>query len=275
MKYISKCRDVIFCVLCRDARFCVLVVARFCVLVVASISFNIFAKPIATDVNKVATDVNKVLASIDRTAKDKARDASRKPAATLDFFGITPDMKVLELIPGKGWYTNILLNYLDKGNLTVAVGTKRIAEVVAKNNWNVKILDTKSTFDSSKGRGNTTIDKLVLPKNKFNAALTFRNYHNFDKHTRDSINKAVFKSLKRKGIYAVVGHTARHNAPKTDETWRRTDPVLVIKEVQAAGFILADYSNIHYRPTDNLQFDSTHKSINRDSDRFTLKFIKP
>ena len=40
-----------------------------------------------------------------RTDKDKKRDRNRKPAQTLEFFGIKEDMKVSEIIPGGGWYT--------------------------------------------------------------------------------------------------------------------------------------------------------------------------
>lgn len=59
------------------------------------------------------------------------------------------------------------------------------------------------------------------------------------------------------------------------ERWRRVDPVEVIYELQAIGFIFEDYSDIHARPKDTLVHNSTHDSINRDSDRFTLKFSKP
>jgi predicted methyltransferase len=63
--------------------------------------------------------------------------------------------------------------------------------------------------------------------------------------------------------------------PLSGETWRRMDPVLVIREVQAAGFELVDYSDLHYRPDDELRFDSQRPSLAGYSDRFTLKFRKP
>ena len=43
-----------------------------------------------------------------RTQAEKDRDVNRKPVETLAFFGLTRDMKVLELIPGGGWYTKLL-----------------------------------------------------------------------------------------------------------------------------------------------------------------------
>src|SRR5690348_18125643 len=43
-----------------------------------------------------------------RSAANKARDRYRHPIETLEFFGLRPDMTVIELDPGAGWYTEIL-----------------------------------------------------------------------------------------------------------------------------------------------------------------------
>jgi predicted methyltransferase len=53
------------------------------------------------------------------------------------------------------------------------------------------------------------------------------------------------------------------------------DPVLIIKEVQEAGFQLVDYSTLHYRPDDELRYEVGRKSVTGNTDRFTLLFIKP
>lgn len=105
--------------------------------------------------------------------------------------------------------------------------------------------------------------------------LTFRNEHNISEETRPRLHKAVFNMLKPGGIYGIIDHTKRHNEPFTEETWRRLDPVKIIKEVEAAGFEFVDYSSLHYRPDDELKYDTTRSSIDRYSDRFTLKFRKP
>ena len=43
-----------------------------------------------------------------RSAEELARDVNRKPIETLTFYGLKPDMRVVELFPGGGWYTRIL-----------------------------------------------------------------------------------------------------------------------------------------------------------------------
>ena len=63
--------------------------------------------------------------------------------------------------------------------------------------------------------------------------------------------------------------------PYIEQRWRRVDPVGLIKELQELGFVFVDHSDLHYRPNDSLTLDSTDESIGRDSDRFTMKFLKP
>ncbi|MEJ6592234.1 MAG: methyltransferase, partial [SAR86 cluster bacterium] len=105
--------------------------------------------------------------------------------------------------------------------------------------------------------------------------LTFRNMHNFTKTGRDNINKAAFEALKSGGLYGVVDHTQRHMQPTDYELRRRIDPVLVIKEVEAAGFEFVDYSDLHFRLDDELRYEVGRKTVTGNTDRFTLLFKKP
>ena len=105
--------------------------------------------------------------------------------------------------------------------------------------------------------------------------MTFRNYHNLDAPSRDFLNREAFAALKSGGRYGVVDHTLRHNTPITQELFRRFDPVLAIKEIQDAGFVLEAISDLHYRPDDSLQFDTQRATVKGNSDRFTLLFRKP
>jgi hypothetical protein len=48
----------------------------------------------------------------------RARYKHRHPQETLEFFGIEPGMTIVEVLPGGGWYTKILLPYLgEEGNV--------------------------------------------------------------------------------------------------------------------------------------------------------------
>jgi len=61
----------------------------------------------------------------------------------------------------------------------------------------------------------------------------------------------------------------------TGESRRRMDPVLIIKEVQSAGFELVDYSTLHYRADDELRYEVGRRSVAGNTDRFTLLFRRP
>src|SRR5689334_2097632 len=75
----------------------------------------------------VATDaaLQKAVADPGRSAKYVARDPFRHPAEELAFFGIKPNMTVVEVWPGGGYWTEILGPYLKgSGHLYAAVPVK-------------------------------------------------------------------------------------------------------------------------------------------------------
>jgi predicted methyltransferase len=59
------------------------------------------------------------------------------------------------------------------------------------------------------------------------------------------------------------------------ENRRRVDPVLMIKEIQAAGFAFVDFSDLHYRADDELRYEVGRKTVTGNTDRFTFLFRKP
>ncbi|MFK7915148.1 MAG: class I SAM-dependent methyltransferase [Pseudomonadales bacterium] len=218
------------------------------------------------------------LAAESRPEADRARDRNRKPLQTLEFFGLKEDMRVLEIMPGGGWYTRLLAPALkDNGKLYVAVGSQRVADTLLKQPGfeAAEALPNSGSFSRAEGAPRYTITGLKLDVEDIDLALTFRNLHNLDAAGRAAMNSAVFDTLKPGGLYGVVDHTARHMAADTAEMRRRMDPVLAIKEIQAAGFELVDYSTLHYRPDDELRYEVGRKSVTGNTDRFTLLFRKP
>jgi len=88
------------------------------------------------------------------------------------------------------------------------------------------------------------------------------------------MNHAAHQALKSGGIYALVDHTKRHMEGLNGENGRRFDPVLAIKEIQAAGFEFVDYSDLHFRADDELEYEVGRRSVSGNTDRWTLKFKK-
>jgi len=248
-------------------------------LLAFALTFSILAdaaEPTPTEV--------KIQAAIDherRTEADRERDRNRQPLKMLSFLGLQDDMQVLELLPGRnGWYTKILGPVLEeKGKLYLSIGANAVGAMVADkpgfSTTEVVPFNSDGITKSTAEAPRMTVPEFSFGLRKIDMVLTFRNAHNFDAAGRANLNAAAFEVLNKGGRYAIVDHTRRHMQPDSAEVWRRLDPVQVIKEVQAAGFKFVDYSDLHYKPDDELRQEVGRQSVTGNTDRFTLLFEKP
>jgi len=226
----------------------------------------------------IEAKVNAALAAESRPEADRERDRNRRPLETLQFFGLEDNMRVLELIPGGGWYTRVLAPVLaDDGKLYVAMGTGRVESALLGEPGfgEVEVIETAANIRREPGARYYTTDEFDIDVDNIDLALTFRNVHNFDQAGRERMHRAVFDTLRSGGVYGIIDHTRRHMEGETPENRRRIDPVLVIKEVQEAGFEFVDYSNLHYRADDELEYEVGRRSVSGNTDRFTFLFRKP
>ena len=230
------------------------------------------------DIESRAALVKLELNQPSRSAEEKGRDRNRVPRETLGFFGLRDDMRVIELFPGEGWYTRLLAPFLaQNGTLYVAMGTGRVEEQLNTPGLS-KVVPTGKVVNFTKTDSPGyiySVDSIDFEQTGVDMVLTFRNAHNLDSAGRISLSEAAFAALKPGGVFGVVDHTKRHMEAFSKATWRRTDPVQIIKEALAAGFEFVDYSDLHARPEDGLEFDTRHESLVNESDRYTLKFTKP
>jgi len=233
---------------------------------------------IASDFKNTEAKIKQAMKSELRTEKDTKRDANRLPIETLKFFGFRDDTKVIELLPGGGWYTKLLAPTLaENGEFFVAMGTGSVSKsLIGKEGMDfLSIINDNANIRKEKGDRFYSVDKFDLAEKDVDMIFTFRNYHNFSFEGRKIMNNAAFDALKSGGIYAVVDHTRRHMQELDKENGRRIDPVLAIKEIQDAGFVLVDYSTMHARSNDALKYEVGHKDVTGQTDRFTIKFKKP
>ena len=220
-----------------------------------------------------------------RSAENKARDKYRHPFDTLSFFGIKPDMAVVEISPGGGWYTEILAPFLkDQGKLYEAVGNGRGAkESEDKLKADPAVYGKVIVLHSG--------DAADLPAGSADMVLTFRNVHNWiPRGTAENYFEAFYRALKPGGILGVTDHRANPSEPqdpKAENGYVREDYTIQLAE--KAGFRLAATSEINANPKDprdqpvwNLPPTLRQKEKDRakylaigESDRMTLKFIKP
>lgn len=223
---------------------------------------------------------NKIKAAMQmdyRTEAELARDANRAPIEALAFMGFQDDMKVVEFVPSRqAWYTKILGPVLaDKGELYVVDSNSTfeswgdlLKNPVFKNTHKIPI---DLSYNREEMRYN--LGELDLGVNDADLFLNIREYHNFNAEDKARLNQMTFDTLKSGGRYVVIDHSRRHMQPEESPLSRREDPVQVITEVQAAGFVLEKASDMFYRPVDTL--DKEVGEFRGRTDRFFFVFRKP
>ena len=228
--------------------------------------------------DEIESKVNAALAAESRPMADQIRDENRAPLETLNFFGMKDKMRVLELLPGGGWYTRVLAPVLaENGKLYVSLRTDHVREMVLNEPGfeQVQVVETTGNVHRPKGSRGYLIEDFDFGLSDLDMVLTFRNMHNFDASGRARINEAVFAVLKPGGLFGIVDHTRRHMEMDNRENRRRLDPVLAIREVLEQGFELVDFSDLHFRADDELEYEVGRRSVSGNTDRFTLLFRKP
>ncbi|HVX05551.1 MAG TPA: hypothetical protein VHA71_10600 [Rhodanobacteraceae bacterium] len=229
-----------------------------------------------------------------RSAANKARDQYRHPVQTLEFFGIKPDMTVVELAPGGGWFTEILAPFLyAHGHLIEAAPPPR-GGGPGKFEQKLKA-DPKVYGHVAKPVPFSPPDQVDLgAPGSADMVLTFRNTHdwlNESPAALDAVFKAAFKVLKPGGVFGVTDHRAKPfaDAVQSSKALHRIPEDYMIAAGLRAGFQLAGASeinanpkdpedvNVHRLPPDLSGPDSEHARMKAigESDRMTLKFIKP
>lgn len=215
----------------------------------------------------------RLAAALDMQSDDaKARYVYRHPAETLEFFGIKPGMTVVEGLPGRGWYTQILLPYLGKDGhiIGVAYALDMYAlfpfaneEFMARQrtwtkDWPAKAEEwgggsgaTMSAyhFGSVPRELNGTADVVFFPRVLHNLArFQAQGKGNY----LDIALADAYRLLKPGGIMGVVQHHARDEMP--DEWATGANGYLkkqfVIEQMQAAGFEFVAESDINANPKD-------------------------
>jgi predicted methyltransferase len=241
----------------------------------------------------------------ERRAEDSVRDPYRNPAETLRFFGLEPDMTVVEVWPGGGYYTRIIAPYLAEGGGTYyAAGfdpeagdyqRQRLAE------FSQEFGDEPETY----GDVNLTVLSAevndIAPAGSADMVLTFRNVHNFVMNEFDQAAfEGFYEALKPGGILGVVDHRLPEGADaEMERSSGYVKPSTVLRLAREAGFEFVGASEVNANPQDTADhpygvwtLPPTSRTEGRDgtalgegdaaryaaigeSDRFTMKFVKP
>lgn len=238
-----------------------------------------------------------------------ARDRYRHPVETLKFFGLQPDMTVVEIWPAKGWYTEILAPVLRKQGILYEAGFAMTASTTPDWQKQMQIDFANKLAARPDVYDHVVVTELSIPEREVIAPpgsvdmiLTFRNVHNWMKggYTQEML-EVFYRTLKPGGILGIVEHRAKSKTPI--DTMIKTGYVteeFITQLAQAVGFKLQARSEINANPADTKDYpdgvwtlpptlrlcDKKKTGAGKDecikqytsigeSDRMTLRFIKP
>jgi len=209
---------------------------------------------------------------------DRDADARRHPGEVISFSGVKAGDKVVDLIPGSGYFTKIFSKVVGpKGHVYMIWPNEYAKEAQPDPVKNAELAKT--------GYPNTSV--ILQPGAAFatpepvDLVFTVQNYHDYPDKFMGAIdpmvfNRAVFKALKPGGVFLVVDHTAEAGSGMRDtDTRHRIDPAIVKKQVTEAGFVFEGESNVLRNPADDLKKVVFDKAIRGHTDQFIYKFRKP
>ena len=245
--------------------------------------------------------IDRAMTGSHRPDANRARDKYRHPKETLLFFGLKPDMTVVEVWPSTGWWTEILAPVLkDRGQYyaawfaTQAKGAPDFLKEREKG-FDAMLTGRPDLYGKVVKTALLAPEYVdIAPKGSADMVLTFRNVHNWAKAgNADAMFKAFYDALKPGGILGVKDHRAKPGTPfqRQIDSGYMTE-AWVIETAQKAGFKLDNKSEINANPRDTADYPGgvwtlppTLRNVSDadkpkylaigESDRMTLKFVKP
>jgi predicted methyltransferase len=238
----------------------------------------------------------KAVADPARTPKYVARDPFRHPAEELTYFGLKPNMTVVEVWPGGGYWTEILGPYLKSSGhyyAAVTVTGESAEEDKGTAAWRTRMEAQKDHIGTITLTGLGKGHYEVAPAGSADIVLTFRNLHNWmDGGYVDEALKGIYTSLKPGGILGIEDHRGLANKPqdpKAKSGYVRQD--YTIELARKAGFEYVGASEINANPKDTKEYpegvwtlpptlalgdkDREKYVAIGESDNYVLKFRKP
>jgi len=230
-----------------------------------------------------------------RSPQNVARDVYRHPKESLSFWGLKPGMAILEIWPGAGYWTEILAPYAKATNGSYLAALSSASQPLPAKFSQISVYGPIAT---------TVFDEKSPPLAKpgsVSFVLLSRNLHDW-MSTPGEPEKAMrdfYAALKPGGILAIEQHRSDPRAMKPGASDGYMSTAVVVKLAEGAGFKLAATSEINANPKDtkdhpfgvwtlpptrrsapngqpsNPNFEHAKYDAIGESDRMTLKFIKP
>jgi predicted methyltransferase len=204
------------------------------------------------------TAIAAALAPANRDAEDVARDDQRHPMETLHFWGVKPNMTIVELGAGGGYWTDILSQIVRRGGGKLIVtfndpDMMNDQQKAARDAFLKKYQDKPEVYGTvAAGILGPRTTKPIAEAGSADMVLSSRNFHGWMRfETTDKYIADINAVLKPGGLVAVEQHRANANAlqdPKAMNGYVRQD--YVIAQFLKAGFQFVGSSEVNANPRD-------------------------
>jgi predicted methyltransferase len=235
--------------------------AALCILAVAGCATTETNAPLPAETYRA------LLASPARTERDRGMDERRDPVDMLQFAGVRPGMRVLDIATGAGYTSQMLVLAVGSSGTvwaqTPQPGAALNERLAAHPQPNFVV--TKRPFEDPVPPEAAPLDLVTL----------ILNYHDITylPVDRDAMNRKVFAALKPGGRYVIVDHSALPGTGITvGKTLHRIEESFVVAEVKKAGFVLESEGSFLRNPADTRADSSAPPKL---TDKFALRFVKP
>jgi predicted methyltransferase len=212
-------------------------------------------------------------------AMHRGADARRKPGELIAFSGLKPGDRVLDLIPGDGYWTRIFSRIVGPSGRVHAIWPKNYADVAQGNVRTLRQIAADPSYANV--RVEVQPSSILSAPEPLDMVWTAQNYHDYPDEFMGNIdpaqlNRAVFAMLKPGGAFFIVDHAAEPGSGMRDtELLHRIDPAIVRRQVEAAGFEFVDESRVLRNPADTHRLPVFDPSIRGRTDQFVMRFRKP
>ncbi|HEX4695290.1 methyltransferase [Sphingomonas sp.] len=212
-------------------------------------------------------------------ARDTATDARRHGPAIAAFAGLKPGDKVIDWIPGGGYWTRTFARIVGRTGHVYGIWAAPYAAEAATDVRRYTELAADPAFGNISASTQPATE-LKAPE-PVDLVFTSQNYHDYADKFMGSLDpalldKAAFAALKPGGIFLIIDHVAAAGSGMRDtDTLHRIDPAAVKKQVTAAGFQFVGESRLLANPADDHSKAVFDKSIRSRTDQFIYKFRKP
>ena len=212
-------------------------------------------------------------------AMHAATDARRHPAELIAFSGLKAGDRVLDLIPGDGYWTRTFSQVVGPQGRVYAVWPEAYAAQAQGNVRTLRALSATPHYANVVVAVQPTAS-LTAPE-PLDVVWTSQNYHDYaddfmGRIGPDVLNRAVFAMLKPGGTWFIIDHAAAPGAGMSaTESLHRIDPAIVRRQVEAAGFEYVGESRILANPADDHRRTVFDPAIRGHTDQFVMRFRKP